>query len=104
MQRLFALALLAGAGWLAYSRYQHHAAVAFPEASTLSVIPNSAPLETPELASKASTFTCDGRKYCSEMHSCKEATYFIQNCPDTKMDGNHDGIPCERQWCATGAR
>jgi hypothetical protein len=44
-------------------------------------------------------FICDGREYCSEMSSCEEATYFSKNCPNTKMDGNNDGIPCERQWC-----
>jgi len=44
-------------------------------------------------------FTCDGREYCSQMTSCEEAIFFIQNCPNTKMDGDHDGIPCERQWC-----
>jgi len=45
------------------------------------------------------TFTCDGRKYCSQMTSCEEAIYFLQNCPDPRMDGNHDGVPCEKQWC-----
>ena len=44
-------------------------------------------------------FQCDGRQHCSQMTSCAEATYFIQNCPNTKMDGDRDGIPCERQWC-----
>ncbi len=44
-------------------------------------------------------YKCDGRKYCSQMTSCEEATYFIKNCPNTKMDGNRDGVPCERQWC-----
>ena len=44
-------------------------------------------------------FQCDGRRYCSQMTSCAEATYFLRNCPNTKMDGNNDGIPCERQWC-----
>ena len=47
----------------------------------------------------ASNFSCDGRKHCSQMTSCAEATYFIQHCPNTKMDGNNDGIPCEKQWC-----
>ncbi len=45
------------------------------------------------------TFACDGRKYCSQMTSCEEATYFLQNCPDPRMDGNNDGVPCEKQWC-----
>ncbi|MFT4101584.1 MAG: excalibur calcium-binding domain-containing protein [Burkholderiaceae bacterium] len=33
------------------------------------------------------------------MRSCEEATYFLRNCPNTKMDGDHDGVPCEQQWC-----
>ena len=45
------------------------------------------------------TFKCDGRTYCSQMTSCEEAKFFLKNCPDPKMDGNNDGIPCERQWC-----
>ncbi|GAA5019613.1 hypothetical protein GCM10023206_33890 [Acinetobacter puyangensis] len=46
-----------------------------------------------------SSFSCDGRQHCSQMTSCAEATYFLRNCPGTKMDGNNDGIPCEKQWC-----
>ena len=42
---------------------------------------------------------CDGRKYCSQMKSCNEAKFFLQNCPNTSMDGNNDGIPCQKQWC-----
>ena len=42
---------------------------------------------------------CDGRTRCSQMTSCAEATWFLKNCPGAQMDGNHDGVPCERQWC-----
>lgn len=44
-------------------------------------------------------FQCDGRTLCSQMTSCAEATFFLKNCPNVKMDGNHDGVPCEQQWC-----
>lgn len=40
-------------------------------------------------------FTCDGREYCSQMRSRAEAEFFVRHCPDTKMDGDHDGEPCE---------
>jgi len=40
-------------------------------------------------------FTCDGRQHCSQMNSRAEAVFFIRNCPNTKMDGDNDGIPCE---------
>lgn len=43
-------------------------------------------------------FHCDGREYCSQMKSYDEAVYFLRNCPGVKMDGDHDGIPCERQF------
>ncbi|MDQ2044857.1 cold shock domain-containing protein [Pseudoalteromonas sp. 20-92] len=41
-------------------------------------------------------FTCDGRQHCSQMTSRSEAVFFINNCPYTKMDGDRDGDPCER--------
>ncbi|RYG21182.1 MAG: excalibur calcium-binding domain-containing protein [Burkholderiales bacterium] len=44
-------------------------------------------------------FKCDGRTHCSHMRSCAEAAFFIQHCPNTEMDGDGDGVPCERQWC-----
>ena len=46
----------------------------------------------------SSKFKCDGRQHCSQMSSYEEAVFFYNNCPDTKMDGDHDGIPCERQF------
>ncbi len=45
------------------------------------------------------TYQCDGRQYCSQMTSCEEATYFLRHCPNPKMDGINDGVPCEKQWC-----
>jgi hypothetical protein len=33
------------------------------------------------------------------MSSCEEATFFLRNCTNVKMDGDYDGIPCEQQLC-----
>lgn len=63
-----------------------------PKAKTL---PSGA-LPAPAASSR---FHCDGRQYCSQMRSCEEAEYFLAHCPDVKMDGNGDGVPCEKQWC-----
>ncbi len=41
-------------------------------------------------------FSCQGKVHCSEMISCKEARFYLRNCPGVKIDGDHDGIPCER--------
>ncbi|HEY9144016.1 MAG TPA: excalibur calcium-binding domain-containing protein [Arenimonas sp.] len=62
--------------------------------------PRSAAVALPLVAEQpAERFQCDGRMHCSQMKSCAEATYFIRNCPDTRMDGDRDGIPCESQHC-----
>ena len=49
--------------------------------------------------SSGGQYRCDGRTHCSQMTSCEEATFFLRNCPGTQMDGNNDGVSCERQWC-----
>jgi hypothetical protein len=50
-----------------------------------------------------SPYKCDGRTTCPQMTSCAEARYFVQHCPNTTMDGNGDGEPCEQQWCNADA-
>ncbi|HEY4083924.1 MAG TPA: cold shock domain-containing protein [Burkholderiaceae bacterium] len=84
-----------------YNRFGPHAPPP-PQVAEL-VMPSAArtstmPLATPD-AAPIPTFQCDGRQYCSQMHSCKEAKFFLKNCPGTRMDGDHDGVPCEQQWC-----
>ena len=44
-------------------------------------------------------FRCEGKTRCTQMSSCEEATFYLRNCPNTKMDGDGDGVPCESQWC-----
>lgn len=51
------------------------------------------------MRSSSPAFSCDGRSHCSQMRSCEEARYFLQHCPGVQMDGDRDGVPCERQWC-----
>ena len=60
-----------------------------------------APGASPPQGQTASTgaYHCDGRTRCPQMRSCAEAKYFLAHCPGVKMDGNHDGVPCEQQWC-----
>ena len=53
---------------------------------------------TQAVSSNPNHFQCDGRTHCSQMRSYEEAVWFIRNCPNTKMDGNNDGVPCERQF------
>lgn len=76
-----------------YGKYSHRFAVPENDEASQEVIAVHSNENT------LSSFHCDGRKYCSQMTSCGEATFFLRNCPGVEMDGNHDGVPCEQQWC-----
>jgi cold shock CspA family protein len=48
----------------------------------------------------SSEFQCSPQKSsCSAMTSCAEALFHQERCGVPNMDGDHDGIPCEQQWC-----
>ncbi|MBG6082073.1 excalibur calcium-binding domain-containing protein [Rubrivivax gelatinosus] len=53
----------------------------------------------PVPTARSSRFSCDGRTRCTQMRSCEEAKFFLDHCPGVQMDGDHDGIPSEQQWC-----
>ena len=62
-------------------------------------VPPAAASPAPAAPTHVAQLRCDGRTRCAQMRSCEEATWFLKNCPGTQMDGNRDGVPCERQWC-----
>jgi hypothetical protein len=95
MKNILTVAIIAGLGWYGYTKYQD----ASQRSAMESLSDSNEVSESRSETGSPSLFTCDGRTYCSQMTSCAEATYFIQHCPNTKMDGNNDGVPCEKQWC-----
>ena len=87
-----------GAGYWKYDNRQQQVRTAAIAESANGAGPDAqSPLATAPLV--ASPYRCDGRQHCSQMTSCAEAKFFLKNCPDPKMDGNGDGVPCEQQWC-----
>ena len=58
---------------------------------------NSSILEPASLPS--AEFHCDGRTQCTQMRSCAESKYFMTYCPNTDLDGNANGVPCEEKLC-----
>lgn len=40
-------------------------------------------------------YQCGTKKYCSDMVSCSEAKYFLQQCGVSRLDRDGDGVPCE---------
>ena len=74
---------------------------ASPSQSDNAVAPQPRPAAHPPTprALPSPSFSCDGRTHCSQMRSCEEATFFLKSCPGVQMDGDHDGVACEQQWC-----
>ena len=97
MRRLIAIALVGIVAWRGYETY-----VARSKMSGLPTTAGHAAANVDSLFAATQNppaFKCDGRVYCSQMTSCAEATYFLRNCSGVKMDGDNDGVPCEKQWC-----
>jgi len=80
-------------------RSENESKLQITSAETSAVLPNPSKPESSAPGNKPSPFKCDGRTHCSQMTSCDEAKFFLKNCPNVKMDGNNDGVPCEQQWC-----
>lgn len=45
---------------------------------------------------KTSSYQCGKKTYCYQMNSCKEVMFYFNNCNLPKLDGDKDGIPCEK--------
>ena len=93
---LVSLALVGLIGWQLYPRW-----AALGPGRTTAPVPLAQPAAESTAPPAATNFRCEGRTHCSQMTSCAEATFFLRNCPNTKMDGNRDGVPCEQQWCSS---
>lgn len=39
---------------------------------------------------------CGTKKHCSEMTSCEEAKFYLASCGANMLDGDTDGVPCEK--------
>jgi endonuclease YncB( thermonuclease family) len=55
------------------------------------------------VADNVSSSGCGSKKRCSEMTSCEEATYYLTQCGIKTLDGNGDGVPCDK-LCTPAAR
>lgn len=107
MKRIVSVIVLLIVAFYSYEYFQpnhnlkHNASVNALSTLSLDDVDNIAPtyVDNESAQPVAASFFCDGRQHCSQMTSCAEATYFIRHCPNTQMDGNQDGVPCEQQWC-----
>jgi len=100
MKNILIMAFITFVGWKFYT--DSKVKISKPEKSQQAIQVTQAiqsPIDRAIEITQQPKYECDGRQYCSQMTSCAEAKYFVQHCPNIKMDGDGDGIPCERQWC-----
>lgn len=95
MKKVILLVLIGVGGW----QYYVQESIPVITNADLKLLNTPSKLETFGVSIPVNNYSCDGRQHCSQMSSCEEATFFINNCPNTKMDGDYDGIPCESQHC-----
>jgi hypothetical protein len=101
VKNLISIVVVCLLAWYGYTKYQ-----SFSSSRSENVVAEtSASAIDPSMQDEEPTmpaFSCDGRTRCSEMRSCEEATFFVQQCSGAQMDGDGDGVPCESQWCGGG--
>lgn len=92
--------LLLGAILLAYSYFSNNKKSNQTNITEYSPVKQSTSISynKPKTVQASHNFTCDGRQHCTQMRSKSEAEFFLKNCPNVKMDGDKDGIPCEKQF------
>lgn len=43
-----------------------------------------------------SGYSCARRPYCTQISTCDEAYFYMNQCGLSRLDGDNDGVPCER--------
>lgn len=93
MKKIILIAVIGFGAWSYYQKESLSRQEIEPEKPRQ--VTKTSRVDPPTTAQIAQRFQCDGRQHCSQMTSRAEAEFFIRNCPNTKMDGDRDGIPCE---------
>jgi hypothetical protein len=52
---------------------------------------STAPVATPSAG-----WICGTKTTCGQMSSCDEAKFYLATCGVKRLDGNGDGVPCEK--------
>jgi cold shock CspA family protein len=98
--RVIMLIILLGVGIFGYKQYQKMTATPVLTNENVEQMEWTPTVSKPSSINLQPQFRCEaGKTHCSQMRSCAEATFYTRNCPGTEMDGDGDGVPCERQFC-----
>ncbi|KQQ79431.1 hypothetical protein ASF73_21035 [Xanthomonas sp. Leaf131] len=97
--KVLLMMLVLGGGAFAYQQRDYLIDVFTPAPALEQTQSPTRPVATTPASAPTAQYSCGGRTRCTQMSSCAEATYVLQHCPGTAMDGDNDGVPCEDQWC-----
>ena len=50
----------------------------------------------PAPAAAPGQFSCTTKRICRQIGSCGEAQFYLTQCGQTRLDSDHDGVPCEQ--------
>lgn len=56
----------------------------------------ASPTPSKGIESNNHDFQCGEKRYCNQMSSCAEAQFYLHQCGLTRLDGDGDGVPCEK--------
>ena len=75
MKKIIVILIILGLGWYGNQKYRSHPQEQLSATSTTEYIADS----RPDVPASSNQFKCDGRTHCSQMTSCEEATFFLNN-------------------------
>ena len=78
------------------NRFVEDYAAIFGKTAAAPAKPPTAPVSNTPAATASGGFSCGGKRYCREMTSCEEAKFYLNTCGVRSLDGNKDGVPCEK--------
>ncbi|TSB01591.1 excalibur calcium-binding domain-containing protein [Sphingorhabdus contaminans] len=58
-------------------------------------VPERRPTGGPLRALPSPACSCGTKRTCGEMASCGEANFYLNQCGLSRLDRDHDGVPCE---------
>lgn len=89
------LGLWAGANQIAPWEYRHGGVT--KKAKVKSAIARSTDAWETDVEGKGNKagFSCGGKSRCGDMSSCAEARFYLEQCGLSRLDRDHDGVPCE---------
>jgi disulfide bond formation protein DsbB len=91
------LILLVAMGLGIYQYFTQHSSVSNVEPNQISYSSDTGVSQN-IIPTSSNQFSCQGKTHCSQMQSFEEAKFYLANCPGVEMDGDGDGVPCERQF------